>query len=154
MFPVTSLNRLDWRLMQGSACRIVACGAGSRNKVDRRAISAFDLDGIAAFLEGAGDDPRYRSEDFVDALTWKGAKALAVDNVGKIAIGQRADLLLYDSPTLKASQQHQSASDLFIQCVTHRRPLTVFVDGQSVTEKRCGVGNGCPSGEGAVRSSQ
>jgi len=138
-FPITSINRFDWRLMQRSACKIVACVAGSRNQVDRRTISAFDLDGIAAFLEGAGDDPRYRSEDFVDALTWKGAKALTVDNVGKIAIGQRADLLLYDNPTLMASQPHQSASDLFIQCVTRHRPLTIFVDGQSVTGKRCGA---------------
>jgi cytosine/adenosine deaminase-related metal-dependent hydrolase len=65
-------------------------------------------------------------------LTWKGAQSLALDNLGKIALGQRADLLFYADSVQAVSSRGQSASDLFMRCITRSRPLAVYVNGQPV----------------------
>ncbi|MEV9638874.1 hypothetical protein ABZO35_31055 [Burkholderia pseudomallei] len=132
-FPVSSLNRVDWRLLNASACAIVACDAHHWNSVRRRGYSAIDREfATRLFAREQSADWRYQHEEIIDMLTWKGAASLALDNLGKIAVGQRADLLLYAESTHAASLRGQSASDLFMRCVTRSRPLAVYVDGQPV----------------------
>ncbi|PTB23838.1 hypothetical protein C9I56_37150 [Paraburkholderia caribensis] len=133
VFPVSSLSRLDWRLMSASSCRIVACDLRHWDSMRPHRFAAFDREFTSRFLDlEESDDRKSPSEKIVDVLTWKGAESLALDNLGKIAIGQRADLLLYADSTENALHCHQSASDLFIQCVARHRPLAAYVDGRPV----------------------
>lgn len=132
-FPVSSLNRVDWRLMNASACAIVACDAHHWNSIRRQGYSAIDRElATRLFAREQSSDWRYQNDELFDMLTWKGAQSLALDNLGKIALGQRADLLFYADSVQAVSSRGQSASDLFMRCITRSRPLAVYVNGQPV----------------------
>ncbi|MBO2964242.1 amidohydrolase family protein, partial [Burkholderia pseudomallei] len=77
VFPVTSLNRVDWRLMNASASAIVACDARHLNSIRRSGLSAIDQRfAVRLFEHEEPDEWRCRRDEIVDALTWKGAESL------------------------------------------------------------------------------
>jgi 5-methylthioadenosine/S-adenosylhomocysteine deaminase len=81
----------------------------------------------------AGDPRTMSSTDLFNAATIGGAKALGRDDIGRLAIGCRADMVLVDMTHPMMRPMHDPVRSL-IFAAGDRAIRTVFVDGAKVVE--------------------
>ncbi|WP_323118219.1 amidohydrolase family protein [Burkholderia alba] len=82
-----------------------------------------------------GAEGRARNElagDVIDLLTWKGAQALTFSGTGTLAVGKRADLLLYDGDLIADSGASAAVCTAILDTVCRHRPRGVLIDGRWV----------------------
>lgn len=86
---------------------------------------------MARFADGS-----YRvgkPKDVFDAATLGGARALGRDDLGRLAPGARADLLIVDLQTMQYGAVRDPIKSL-VECGTARDIETIVIDGQTVVE--------------------
>ncbi|MCA8060806.1 hypothetical protein [Burkholderia sp. AU38729] len=81
-------------------------------------------------LAPARDDDR--AGDVIDVLTWKGAQAVQFPETGRVAVGLRADLLLYDLRLLPGQASMRLACADVLDMLVRHAPQGVLVDGRWV----------------------
>ena len=90
----------------------------------------------AIFTKNAERDPwRGTSAQVFNAATLGGAKALGRDDLGRISVGAKADLVLVDLNTLHMRPIHDPIKSLVFSA-TSKAVDTVIVDGEIVVEGR------------------
>jgi 5-methylthioadenosine/S-adenosylhomocysteine deaminase len=81
----------------------------------------------------AGDPRTINSTDLFNAATIGGAKALGRDDIGRLAVGCRADMVLVDMTHPMMRPTHDPVRSL-IYAAGDRAIRTVFVDGEKVVD--------------------
>lgn len=90
----------------------------------------------AIFTKNAERDPwRGTAAQVFTAATIGGAKALGRDDLGRISVGAKADLVLVDTNTLHMRPIHDPIKSL-VYSATSKAVDTVIVDGNIVVENR------------------
>ncbi|PCE21684.1 amidohydrolase family protein [Burkholderia ubonensis] len=137
-YPAAPLGSHERSLLRASGAHVVGATPTQGGEIAALAWPATDA-GFDAWLDARRHERRaaraaWRARDaaaeLVDILTWKGARALGLADAGRVATGQRADLLLYDRPP--AARERPAAFDAaaFLELVAHARPAAVLVDGE------------------------
>jgi cytosine/adenosine deaminase-related metal-dependent hydrolase len=73
--------------------------------------------------------------EFFNAATLGGARALGRDDIGRLAVGAKADIIIIDLNRFEAGVHDDPIATIFLQC-TGRDVKTVVIDGRIVMENR------------------
>ncbi|MFW5979878.1 MAG: amidohydrolase [Halanaerobiales bacterium] len=107
-------------------------GAASNNNLD-----LFEEAKIGSYLQKVEqlDASIFNTQDLLNMLTWKGARALNIDKLGKIKKGYKADIVLIDNHSLSHfCPDHDYLSNLFYSAGS-RGVETVIINGQLILNK-------------------
>ncbi|VWB28438.1 amidohydrolase family protein [Burkholderia metallica] len=137
-YPATPLGSHERSMLRASGAHVVGATPAQGGEAAVLAWSGADA-GFDAWLDVRRRERRaasaaWRARDaaaeLVDSLTWKGARALGLADAGRVATGQRADLLLYDRPPAVRERPAAFDAAAFLELVAHTRPAAVLVDGE------------------------
>ncbi|WP_175821202.1 amidohydrolase family protein [Burkholderia sp. BCC0419] len=141
--PVTPMSFGDRERLRHSASHVVwparelAGSPAQRGDVARAGITrqmqaalAWDQDALPCLVASDDHARDERAGEIIDLLTWKGAQALTFSETGRIAVGQRADLLLYDGHVLADDGRSATACMAVLDAICRYRPRGVLVDGR------------------------
>ncbi|HEY1934321.1 MAG TPA: amidohydrolase family protein [Acetobacteraceae bacterium] len=101
----------------------------------------------------AGDPRSLTSTDLFEAATTGGARALGRDDIGRLAAGCRADLVLVDLTHPMMRPTHDPVRSL-LYAAGDRAVRAVFVDGQKVVENGCVLTMDYPGAAAALHDAQ
>jgi cytosine/adenosine deaminase-related metal-dependent hydrolase len=97
----------------------------------RRQVSlAWNRGELPNAADRAGCARRDFAGDVIDLLTWKGAQALQFPETGSLAIGKRADFLLYDRRAFRGACLLTVGCGPILELIADNRPQAVVIDGR------------------------
>jgi len=127
----SGIARVEELLAEGISVALGADGAACNNTLD----GFFELR-LAALLHKVRGGPKaVPASAALHMATRNGARALGLPNVGSIAVGQRADLILLDTHRPHLFPQHDDLASRVVYSAKSADVHTVIVDGRVLVEE-------------------